>query len=252
MTHQPIITVLDIENSPLKGYSWGVYEQNILKVLEPSKIMSFAAKQLGSNEATVKCLADYPSYKAGGLDDKEIVQELWEVLDKSDVVIGQNSDKHDIPKIYARFVIHGMKPPSSFKSIDTLKVAKRFFKFDSNKLDDLGAYLGVGRKMNNGGFSLWERCIAGDMSAWAIMKDYNLQDIILDEDVYLRLRPFDTRHPDIAFLADPENKSDACGTCQSTNLQKRGFNYTKTTRKQKYQCQDCFSWSSGTPERIKK
>lgn len=247
----PKITLLDVETSPILGLSWGVYDQTLLKVIRPSQIMSIAWKQLGSNESNVRCIADYSDYIKGQLDDKSLIQDVWSILDSSDVIIGQNSDKFDLPKINARFVIHNLPPPSSYKTVDTLKIAKKFFRFDSNKLDDLCNYLGLKGKVSHGGFSLWERCIEGDPKAWEKMKEYNLQDVFALEDVYLKLRPYATTHPDISLLTESTNAGYNCPTCLSTNVQKRGFSFTKFFRKQRYQCMECNSWSSGTPERIK-
>ena len=68
-------------------------------------------------------------------DDRLLLKGLWALLDKADVVITQNGDAVDIKKIYARFIMQGFTPPSSFKSIDTKKIAKSRFGFTSNRLE---------------------------------------------------------------------------------------------------------------------
>ena len=40
----PRILFFDIETAPLTGYTWGVYEQNVIKVLQDWFILSYAAK----------------------------------------------------------------------------------------------------------------------------------------------------------------------------------------------------------------
>lgn len=147
----------------------------------------------------------------------------------------------DQKKTHARFVYHHMSPPSDYKQIDTKKVAKRYFNFNSNKLDDLGEYFKVGRKVNTGGFELWKGCMEGDLKAWAKMKKYNKQDVDLLEKVYLRMRPWMKNHPSIAVV---EELFDGCPICGGDDMQKRGFSYTKTGRRQRYQCQTCHAWST--------
>lgn len=243
MNKKPVVILIDIETSPNISYLWGTYQQNSLKVLENSKIISVSWKELDSAKINVKALVDYKSYKKGIINDEQLVKEIWKVLDKADVVVGHHSDAFDLKKLNARFVYYGLNAPSAYKTVDTKKVASKYFKFDGNSLNALSGYFGLGQKVNNGGFELWVRCMAGDMKAWKLMKDYNKQDVLLLEKLYLKLRPFINNHPNLNLVTDTLGES--CPSCQSRNMQKRGFSITKTGRKQRFQCGDCGSWSSG-------
>jgi DNA polymerase elongation subunit (family B) len=247
---KPKIILLDIETSPITAYTWRAFDDNALKILEFSKVMSVAWKELGKEDISCKTLLDYKGYKKGELDDEKLVREAWKVLDEADIVIAHHGDRFDLPKLNARFVYYGLSAPSSYKSIDTKKAASKYFRFDSNSLNNLGAYLNLGAKIENGGFSLWDRCIQGDKAAWTAMKEYNVQDVLLLEKVYLALRPFMESHPNLnAIVGDP--KSESCPSCLSTDVIKRGFSITRTGRKQRFQCNACGSWSSGPFERVK-
>src|SRR6267154_4477293 len=149
---EPIITLLDIETAPTLGYVWGMWEQNVIAVKEDWCILSFAAKALGSDRPEVFALPDYNGYKRDKQNDKKLIADLWRVLDKSDIIISHNGDKFDIKKSNARFIYHGFSPPTPYKNIDTLKIARKHFKFDSNRLDSLAEYLGIGRKLPHEGF----------------------------------------------------------------------------------------------------
>ena len=245
MTDKPSLIFLDIETSPIYGLSWETYDTNILKVIEPSKIISIAWKELHEEETHCKTLFDYPRYEGGIVDDTQLVKEAWAVLDEADIVCAHYGNAFDLKKLNSRFVYHGLNAPSAYKQIDTCKEAKKNFKFDSNSLNSLGEYLGVGKKIENGGFGLWLRCIEGDPKAWELMKQYNIQDVVLLEKVYLRLRPFMTSHPSLVNLKENPADTLACPTCASTDVQKRGFSITRTGRRQRFQCRTCGSWSSG-------
>lgn len=247
MGKEPSVVLIDIETSPIVGYTWGTFQQNVLKIIEPTKIMSISWKYLHHDGINVKTIADYPGYTPGVVDDKELVKEIHAVLDDADIVIGHHSDRFDIPKLNARFVWHGLNAPSKYATVDTKKVASRYFKFDSNSLNNLGQYLNLGKKVENGGFSLWVDCIAGDPEAWKLMAKYNSQDVLLLEKVYLALRPYIENHPSLTlFSKNPEEPVDCvCPTCLSKDVTKRGFSTTRTGRKQRYQCGSCGSWSSG-------
>lgn len=242
------ILYFDIETAPLEVLTWGIYEQNALTVNRDWFMMSFAAQWEGSKKIISYSLPDFKGYKKNTIDDTKLIEQLWLLLDEADVVVAHNGDKFDIRKSNARFILHDLAPPSPYRTIDTLKVARRYFRFDSNKLDDLAKYLKLGRKVHTGGIKLWLDCLDGDMKAWAKMVKYNRQDVVLLRDVYMRLRPWMTNHPNVNLVDEKEN---ACPTCGSKKLQKRGFHYTRVGKFQKYQCQNCFSWPHSGKNLIK-
>lgn len=240
------MVLLDIETSPLTGYCWDTYQTNVLKVIEPSKIISVAWKELNADETFCKALPDYKGYKKGVVDDEKLIREVWKVLDEADILIAHYGNAFDFKKLNARFVWYGLTAPSQYKTVDTKSVAKKYFKFDANSLNALGTYLNVGQKINNGGFELWTRCLEeGDKDAWALMKEYNVQDVVLLEKIYLRLRPYMENHPSLSVLVENTAGDITCPTCLSHNIHRRGFSMTRTGRRQRFQCNDCGSWSSG-------
>jgi len=153
--------------------TWTTWDANVLKIIEPSKIISFAHKNLGDKKVQVRAVSDFDGYEPDKINDEQLIRYAWDVLDRSDIVIGHHSNKFDLPKLNARFVYYGLNAPSHYESVDTKAQASRHFKFDSNSLNNLGHYLGVGKKIENGGFDLWLRCIAGEPKAWKLMKEYN-------------------------------------------------------------------------------
>ncbi len=245
----PNILFIDIETSPVIGYTWGMYEQNVLDVIEPMKIICAAWKWADQPKVHVAGLPDFKGYKPGVVDDLKLVSQLWKLLDAADLVIAQNGDQFDIKSMNARFVAHGFNAPSAYKTVDTRKVAKKYFRFGQNSLDGMGKFFDLGSKVNNGGFETWLKCIQGDKKTWALMKKYNAQDVILLEKIYLKLRPFIVNHPNLNILGG--TAGDNCPSCLSEDLSKRGFAITKRGRYQRLQCNDCGAWSQGPYEKIK-
>ena len=195
--------------------------------------MCFSVK---NGEHITKGLPDYQGYKNGSEDDSKLVKELWGLLDRADIVVAQNGDKFDIKKINARFAYYRLPPPSPYRTVDTLKVARKYFAFSSNKLDHLGQFLQLGRKMEHEGFPLWRRCMLGDKKAWKKMKAYNRQDVLLLEKVYYRFLPWISNHPNMAMY----NEGKVCPKCSSDKGFKRGGFYTnKTTQYQVWRCKNC-------------
>lgn len=237
------ILLFDIETSPNLSYVWGKWEQNILSVKENWYMISFCAKWLDKKQILCHSLPDYSGYKKDKTNDHKLVVELWKLFNQADIIIAHNGDEFDIKKANALFLKHGLKPPTPYKTVDTKKVAKKYFRFDSNSLDDLGQYLQLGRKLKHPGFDLWLGCMVGDSSAWNLMVRYNKQDVTLLEKVYLTMLPWMTNHPNLNLLHDTLH---SCPNCGSDKLQSRGFVMTRTAKYQRYQCQDCGSWHRGS------
>lgn len=238
---KPKVLFFDIETAPNRMLAWQTFQTDAVKVESSWYMLAWSAKWQGGKQVT-KCLADYPGYDPTSEDDKALVTELWELLDKADIVIGHNGDRFDIKKTNARCIIHGLNPPEPYKTVDTLKVAKRHFAFHSNRLNELGKVLGVGQKVSTGGFELWDACMRGDLKAWNRMKKYNAQDVRLLEAVYERLKPWIGSHPNIALMSGLES---GCPNCGGTDLVHRGFAYTRTGKSRRYRCKVCGAYSSG-------
>lgn len=228
------ILLLDIENSPSVAHVWGLWQQNVSlsQLQESAYVMCVAAKWLGEDEMF------YYSLHENGR--KRMLKKIHKLLDEADAVVHYNGIRHDIPLLNKEFIEMGMLPPSPYKQIDLLVTAKRQFKFPSNKLEYVCKALGVGQKLKTIGHELWTRCMAGDAEAWDMMKEYNINDVIILEEVYNKLLPWIQRHTNYSI----HNAVAAlcCPKCGGTHLQKRGYARTLASVFQRYQCKDCGSW----------
>ncbi len=245
MTKELKILLFDIETAPNIGYTWEKYETNVIEFIKERYMLTFTAKWLGENKSVTYGLDDFPTYSTNTECDKELCIKLWELIDEADIVIGHNSDSFDIKVMNTRFIANGLLPPSPYRTVDTRKEAKKKFGFSSNSLNDLCTLLGIGGKHPTGGFKLWKDCMAGDKAAWKKMKKYNKIDVLLLEQLYLKLRPWMKTHPNTAILKDKL----ACHACSSVNTQRRGTMFNKVTKYQRIFCNDCGSWSQGPVEK---
>lgn len=237
---KPRVGFFDIENAPHLGWVWEKYETNVIDFKKQGYLLCFSVKWLGEKTVKTYSLPDYPTYKKDKENDKALVKDLHRFMSEADVIIAHNGDRFDIKKANARFLVHGLTPPPPYKTVDTLKIARKVADFPSNKLDDLGRDLKVGRKLANEGKHLWFGCMSGDKKAWEKMKSYNAQDVILLEKVYFKLRSW-APHPDLRMY----DKIEGCPTCRSPRIQRRGIHYTKTRAYQQYLCKDCRTWFRG-------
>lgn len=246
----PRVLIYDIETSPNLGYIWGKWQQDVIKYDKEWHMLCFAYKWLGEKETHVVALPDFEkAYAADKENDFYVVAALWRLFNEADVVIAHNGDSFDQKKAQARMLVHDLGPVVPYKQIDTKKVARRYFNFNSNKLEDLGNILGLGHKKQTGGFDLWMGCMAGDQKAWNKMKAYNKQDVVLLEKIYLRMRPWMQGHPAMNLAVGQQM---ACPKCGKGPMQRRGFQHTTNSNSyQRYQCQACGGWSRDrTPEKV--
>lgn len=183
----------------------------------------------------VKALPDFPGYRKNPNDNKAIVMELHKLFKQADVIIGHNIDNFDDKRANTDFIKHNLPPPPPHKTIDTLKVARSRFQFNSNRLGDLGDFLGVGSKVKHWGFELWERCMMGDPVAWNLMKRYNRGDVSLLRRVYIKERPWIKNHPNLT-ARDP---IFGCPNCASKNVVRNGWSVDRFGKKPRFACRDC-------------
>lgn len=232
--------ILDVETRPMEAYIWNLKEQFIaLNQLKTDwQIMAWSAKWLGEPAASIMYMDTRNSDT-----DKGILKVLWNLLDKADIVITQNGQSFDGPKLNARFVLHGMLPPSPYKHLDTYRIAKRVFEFTSNKLEYLTDKLCVKyKKLSHKkfpGMSLWTECLNGNKEAWDEMKRYNIHDVLSTEELYEKIKAWAPE-----TMPKPHGDStEKCGVCGKYQLQKRGTMRTLKKIYQRFQCQACGAWT---------
>lgn len=242
------ILIFDIETAPNRAAIWNVWKQNIPFSMLTSDwyMLSFSAKWLGSDNIMY---ADLSGKEAGSEDDFDLVRQLHSLMGQADIVVAHNGDKFDIRRVQARFIMSGLGPTSPFHSVDTLKVSRSNFDFPYHTLEYLTKRLLPERywKKKSAKFpayALWEACLKGDQEAWAEMRDYNRQDVVALEALYLKFLPWIKGHPNVSIADGSTPERPTCPNCGSTKVTRRGTQSTKLTGVyQRYRCNDCGKWT---------
>ena len=203
----------DIETSPNVVFSWRTgYNLNI----GHDNII---------NERAIICI----SYKWEGEDvvntlvwdknqcDKKLLEKFVTIANEADELVAHNGDRYDIRWLRTRCLYHRIPAFPTYKSLDTLKKAKSRFSFNSNKLDYIAKFLGLGGKMDTGGFTLWTDIVLHkSKEALKKMVEYCERDVVLLEDVYRTLSPYIEHNTHMGVLNGGEKHScPECGADES-------------------------------------
>jgi hypothetical protein len=102
-------------------------------------IICWSASYLGSDTVWSECVT---SEEAQGWTDARILPRLRELMDAADILAGHNLDLFDVKHVNARLLLNGLEPVIGKKTLDTLKIARSKFAFESNRLDFISQALG--------------------------------------------------------------------------------------------------------------
>lgn len=236
------VLIFDIENAPVEVYAWNKRLWNTS--IPPSQLikdwymLTWCAKWLNDSDIMKYSVTPKESINR---DDSRIVKKLWQLFDEADLVVAHNAIKFDVPMVNTRFITLGLKPPSPYRIVDTLKVGKKIGSFTYNHLDFYGKVFEIGRKKDTD-FQLWIDCVAGDKTALQTMLDYNEQDVLLLEEVYLRFRSWMKGHPNMNMF----QKENGCANCGSLKISPKGYYFTSTNKYRSWVCNDCGAFSRET------
>lgn len=241
---EPKIVTLDIETAPLVTATFNLWPKNGIghnNIIQDSYVICAAWKWLGKKKIH-GVSTDTPTKDSG------VLKAVHAVLREADVIVGHNIDKFDLSVLNTRFIGERLEPLPKLNTIDTYKLAKADFKFTSNRLDYIAQYLGFEGKMDTPK-GLWMEALNGNKKAVKTMLEYNKQDVLINEKVYLALRPYSTR-PSVnlsMYVDDTElGKTLVCPKCGAKDsLIQQGNKPLASGTFKKYQCKECLGWSRG-------
>ena len=203
----------DIETSYNIVKSWRIgfnINLNMEDIIQERAIITIAYKWEGEEDVTVL------SWNKGC--DKKIIEDFVKVMAEADELVGHNVDRYDTKFIMARALKHNIPVLPKYQSTDTLKLAKKHFMLNSNKLDYIAQYLGIGHKTKHRGLSMWDDIILrNDSKALEEMIEYNVQDVFLTEQVYHKLMEYSL--PKVNHASKQTGDKHTCPQCGSDHAE---------------------------------
>lgn len=239
---------LDIETSPNILTSWNVGRKINLdyhSIIKERAIICICWKWEGDKQ--VHSLTWHNG------NDRKMLEQFSKVLQEADEILGHNSDKFDLKWIRTRCILYGIPMFPDLQTMDTLKLSKKGFYFNSNRLDYIAKFLGVGRKIKTAP-DLWMRILLkNDKKAMDEMVKYCKQDVVVLENVYKKLSPYvlAKSHKAVAEGGEPHQ----CPECGSNHCISNGVRVMATGfKKRRMHCEDCgkyFSIANSVYEQLK-
>ena len=230
----------DIENSSM--ICDGIWQLKQNGYINPDNIISYGKILCLSYKWEGKDKVHTLKYDITNNCDKELLNKFLPILLEADELIGHNSDRHDIAWVKTRLLFHGVRSLPEFKSIDTLKNAKKF-KFPSNKLDEIAKYLGLNtRKVKTRGLEMWQDVTRRkNKKALNEMAVYCEGDVVLLEEIYNVLFGF-SKPKTNASVHEGGEKCD-CPECGSESTCKRKLLTSPAgTQTHQMSCNNCGRW----------
>lgn len=233
---KPKLLFYDIETSLAKSYHFQQWKVNLSQKqkIQESHLLSHAWAW-GDGEVTGSILTREEMLAH---DPERLVLECWSLLDNCDVLVAHNGKRFDVRKVNSYFLQYGLPPPSPYRVIDTLLIAKQKFALPFNSLAYLAEFLNVEQKIDTGGVDLWIQCDQGSQEALDKMNEYCMGDIVTLRSVYNHLISWSNDGVNLALYSD---HGASCPHCSSDNISVIEGKYTHTVARkyQVYRCNDC-------------
>jgi DNA polymerase III epsilon subunit-like protein len=176
-----------------------------------------------------------------------MLQEFIQVMNQADEIVAHNGDRFDITWLRTRCLFHGIPMVPDYVSIDTLKLARGKFRFNSNRLDYIAQYLGLGGKIH-AEYDLWKQIVLNkDAAALRKMVRYCKRDVRLLEQIWERINPYVKAKTSVSRYA---SQCPECGSERTVINQRRRMasGYLKIS----FYCKDCGKYHSTAASRFDK
>ena len=220
MPKQPKILLWDIESTGLKA-SFGT-------------ILCIGYKWLDQKTVHVPTILDY-STRTSMMDDGGLVKDFVDVFNSADMHVTWYGERFDLPMLRSKLLMHGMHPPAPVRHLDLWKTARYKFNMHSNRLVTWQQILKSKHEKTDISFDDWLHAAHGNKKALNVVKHHCKMDVLVLEDIFLKLRPWLSQEPNRGLL-DFAARGITCQSCGSNHVTKQGRRLAKTRSYQQWKC----------------
>jgi len=173
-------------------------------------------------------------------DDSELLLKASKVFTEADLIVAHYGSIFDRRFIQGRLLINRLSPIPNTKMRDTCMIARSVANFSSNRLKHLAKILDLKhQKLDNNWPIAWFKVMQGDLATLDKLAIYCKGDVLVLEELYNRLLPFDNAHPRLVL------DRALCGICGGKVVY-HGIAIMATNSYKRYQCTQCGKWGRET------
>jgi len=225
--------IWDLETSPNVGLFWQPgYKVSLSyeNIIQERAIICVCYKWEGDKQV------HHLEWDAG--DDKALCEAFLEVAVQADELIAHNGDNYDVKFLNGRCIFHGLNPSPIWKTVDTLAIARKRFKFNSNRLDYLGQLL-IGEGKIKTEYGLWKDILLHNCPrAMKSMVKYCKQDVVLLEKIWQKMAPYHNPKTHAGVMAYLDKWTCPHDASQNVKHSKRAVTAAGTVRHE-MKCNEC-------------
>lgn len=146
----------------------------------------------GPEESITRRADHFAAWRAGKRsDDRELVEAILRDLEKADIIFAYNGTGFDFPFLRTRALIHGLPPVEPRKIVDPVMIARRVFRFRSNRLDAVARAMECPFQKTEVDQGLWARAMLdGDSAAMDQIVEHCEIDVKVLAWVARRIAPY--------------------------------------------------------------
>ena len=172
------VAVFDIETTGLNA-SFGRVLTAAIQFYGPDELVTFRADE-------------YKDWKLGKRSgDREIVSDILASLEKADIVIAHNGVGFDMAFLRTRAIMHELPVVHPRKIVDPVLLARRTFRFHSNRLDAIAQMLGTDFQKTPLAPKYWIKAMGdGDTESLDYIMEHNIADVYVLEEIARKIMPY--------------------------------------------------------------
>lgn len=170
--------------------------------------------------------------------DKKLLIDFLKVANTAHEIVGHNSDNFDTKWVRTRCFFHRIPMFPKYTSIDTLKEARRFFRYNSNRLDYISKFSGSKGKAKSC-WSMWVNItMHNDQKDLKKMIRYCKRDVTELQKVFTAMKPYIGHKTHYGVISGGDKRTCPEG-CSSTVRKVRKTMSAAGIPKQQLQCNGC-------------
>lgn len=235
---------IEAKKIPIKRLFFDIEKSHhLVKVFQVGRVRWIGWKQIVKHSEII-CISYKWQYEdtVHTLDwrmgEREMLKEFIPIMGEAHELVGHNIDNYDIKELRTHCLSHGVLMFPNYRTLDTLKKSRHYFRFPSNKLDYISNHLNGGGKMEHEGEELWFKVEDGDEKSLEKMIRYCEHDVVINEDAFFVMSPFINHNNNFAVLTG--GRKWHCPECVSKDVEMfRTYSTPMGTIRREMKCNQC-------------